>query len=200
MSKEHVISDDVLDKAQIALLKGENWMVYNNSLYFIEPDSIDFFRTEEEAKEFCQNNYSDYDCYSTLYVQSPEDLPKQIPYGEALDDYLNFINLKGKQLNELQDNLKELGFSERLFPALEFYLRNPEEHFQLLEKERSQNEKTCYTLSFEKKPNTNEYYLAGYEATLRIHPEIPDIITQGINAKELDTKMKDIDWSVDHQC
>jgi len=129
MSKEHVISDEVLDKVQIALLKGENWMVYNNSLYFIEPDNIDFFRTEEEAKEFCQNNYSDYDCYSTLYVQSSDDLIKQVSYGEALDEYLNFININGKQLNELQNNLKELGFSERLFPALEFYLRKQEERF-----------------------------------------------------------------------
>ena len=198
MSKEHVISDEVLDKVQIALFKGENWMVYNNSLYFIEPDNIDFFRTEEEAKEFCQNNYSDYDCYSTLYVQSSDDLIKQVSYGEALDEYLNFININGKQLNELQNNLKELGFSERLFPALEFYLRKQEERFQLLERERSQSEKTCYTLSFERKPKITEYYLAGYEATLRIHPAIPDTITQGINLKELDSKMKAVDWSIDH--
>ncbi len=61
MNKDHVISDEVLDKVQVALFKGENWMVYNNSLYFIEPDRIDFFRTKDEAEEFCQNNYSDHD-------------------------------------------------------------------------------------------------------------------------------------------
>jgi hypothetical protein len=68
MTRESVIPDEVFDEVQLALLKGQNWMVYNNSLYFIEPDNIHFFKTEEEAKEFCQNNYSDRDCFSILYV------------------------------------------------------------------------------------------------------------------------------------
>src|SRR5690242_6783295 len=110
MSKEHVISDEVLDKVQIVLFKGENWLVYNNSLYFIEPDNIDFFRTEEEAKEFCQNNYSDYDCYSTLYVQSVDDLLRQIDYGKALDMNVSSPDANGlyhREGNAFTDTLIE---------------------------------------------------------------------------------------------
>ncbi len=90
MSHEQVISDEVFDKARLAVLKGENWMVYNRSLYFIEPDEVDFFKSKEDAEEFCQNNYNDHDCFCTLYIQSPEDLIKQIPYGEALSNYFEF--------------------------------------------------------------------------------------------------------------
>lgn len=42
MNKEHPISDEVLDLAQLALLKGQNHMAYNNSLYFIDKDDVHF--------------------------------------------------------------------------------------------------------------------------------------------------------------
>lgn len=200
MDTEHVISHEVLDKVQAALFKGENWMVYNNSLYFIEPTEVDFFKTKEEAEEFCQNNHSDHDCFSALYIQSPDDLIKQVAYGDALNGYLNsgFTIQNEKNLNQLKNDLIKLDFSERLFSGLEFYLKYPQPQFQLLERERFQNEKIYYEISFEKTLYTNEYYLAGYEATLRIHPEIPDITIQGVNAKELDKAMQTIDWSIDH--
>lgn len=38
----HVISDEILDKVGIALSKGNNWMAYNNALYFIDPDDVFF--------------------------------------------------------------------------------------------------------------------------------------------------------------
>ncbi len=43
MNEEHIISDEVLDKIAIALSKGNNWMAYNNSLYFIDPKRCIFF-------------------------------------------------------------------------------------------------------------------------------------------------------------
>ncbi len=200
MSHEHVISDEVLDKATRALLKGENWMVYNNSLYFIEPNEVEFFQTKEDAEEFCESNYSDHDCFCTLYVRSPEDLIKQVPYGESLSNYLNstFTIHIQKNLDQLKNDLTRLGFSERLFSALEFYLKSSPQHFQLFERERSQKEKMCYELAFEKSLDTNEYRLADYKASLRIYPDIPDITIQGINAKELDKTMQTVDWSIDH--
>jgi hypothetical protein len=52
VKKEFVMSDEVLDKAKLALLKNENWMAYNNSLYFIESDDVNFFKTEEQLQDY----------------------------------------------------------------------------------------------------------------------------------------------------
>ena len=43
MNNEHPISDEVLDLATIALSKGHNWVAYNNSLYFIDKEDVQFF-------------------------------------------------------------------------------------------------------------------------------------------------------------
>jgi hypothetical protein len=45
MNNEHVISDEVLALCNEALAKGENWMAYNGSLYFIEKDEVEFFKS-----------------------------------------------------------------------------------------------------------------------------------------------------------
>ena len=42
MNNEHPISDEVLELAQLALNKGEHWMAYNNSLYFIDKSDVYF--------------------------------------------------------------------------------------------------------------------------------------------------------------
>lgn len=43
MNNEHPISDEVLELAQLALNKGEHWMAYNNSLYFVDKSDVYFF-------------------------------------------------------------------------------------------------------------------------------------------------------------
>ena len=64
MSSNQVIADEVLDKAEIALRNGNNWMAYNISLYFIDKNDVQFFDNETSAKEFANNNISDYDNYA----------------------------------------------------------------------------------------------------------------------------------------
>ena len=44
MTGEHVIADEVVELANLALSKGENWMVYNQTLYFLDRDDIHFFK------------------------------------------------------------------------------------------------------------------------------------------------------------
>lgn len=48
MNKEHPISDEVLNLANIALSKGEYWMTYNKSLYFIDKNDVRFFPNETD--------------------------------------------------------------------------------------------------------------------------------------------------------
>ncbi|HET9056408.1 MAG TPA: hypothetical protein VFN30_06115 [Chitinophagaceae bacterium] len=89
MNNEHPIADEVLGLVNIALLKGENYMVYNNSLYFIDKSDVYFFKTKNEADDFAENSISDRDNYAVLRINSIRDVLAQIPYGEKLSRQLN---------------------------------------------------------------------------------------------------------------
>lgn len=89
MNNEHPIADEVLDLVNIALLKGENYMAYNNSLYFIDKSDVYFFKTKNEADDFAENSISDRDNYAVLRTNSIRDVLAQIPYGEKLSRQLN---------------------------------------------------------------------------------------------------------------
>ena len=105
MNKEHVISDEVLDKVQVALSKGNNWMAYNNSLYFIDPEDVFFFDNKDSANEFADNNVSEYDRYVVMYASSVADVLRKIPYEESLNkqitnqDANGLYNIDGNELD-----------------------------------------------------------------------------------------------------
>gem|GEM_PF-486433 len=212
MENGHVISDEVMKEIQVSIANQEYWLAYNTWSYFLEREDVFFFKTQEEAEDFALNNFSDHDSFAVIKALSIDDVLKQIPYGKVLENYLNhttnqllspsnqnaFIELKQSNLSELKDELKELGFSERIIPAINFYINRSECRFQVQENERSQEEKIRYLLSYQKNPNTDTYFLKGYEATLQLHPNIPDTTINGVNTKELDARMKSIDWSIEH--
>ncbi len=89
MITQHPIADEVLNLMTIALSKGEHYMAYNNSLYFIDKEDVYFFKTKDEANEFSENNISDLDRFSVLYFNSVRDVLAQIPYGEVVIHQLN---------------------------------------------------------------------------------------------------------------
>lgn len=109
MTTEHPIADEVLDLVSIALSKGENYMAYNNSLYFIDKTDVHFFRTKEEAAGFAENNISDRDRFSVLHFNSVADILRRVPYGEALSKQLNLDpdanGLHNKDGNDFTDAL-----------------------------------------------------------------------------------------------
>ncbi len=90
MNNNHPISDEVLELVNIALSKGEHWMAYNQSLYFIDKEDIHFFKLQNEAKEFANNNFSDRDTYHVIYFNSIIDIFKEIPYSENTE--INMVN------------------------------------------------------------------------------------------------------------
>ena len=61
MKSEHPISDEVLELVNLAMTKGEYWIAYNNSVYFIDKEDVHFFKDRADAKEFAVNNISDRD-------------------------------------------------------------------------------------------------------------------------------------------
>lgn len=95
MNTEHPIADEVLGLAQLALLKGECFMTYNNSLYFIDKKDVHFFNSIEEAKKFASDNISDYDRFNVIEFHSISDILRHIPYGQKLDNQLKNPDANG---------------------------------------------------------------------------------------------------------
>lgn len=88
MNREHVISDQLLEQAELAFSKHEHWIAYNTVPYFLDKEDMYFFKTADEAHEFSDNNISDYDNYRVIHAYSVDELLKQIPYGERLEKQL----------------------------------------------------------------------------------------------------------------
>ena len=85
MNNGHPISDEVLDLANIAIMRGECWMAYNQSLYFISKEDVHFFSKETDANEFANDNISDRDNFYVIRFDSIQDILKKIPYGERIN-------------------------------------------------------------------------------------------------------------------
>ncbi|GAB2821346.1 hypothetical protein [Ferruginibacter profundus] len=95
MNNEHVISDEVLELCNDALVRGENWMAYNGSLYFIEKDDIQFFKSQTDAQEFAFYNHSDRDHYAVIHFESLWDVFNKIPYGTTTSGLSNNPDANG---------------------------------------------------------------------------------------------------------
>lgn len=85
MKNSHPISDEVIELVNIALSKGEHWMAYNQSLYFIDNRDVYFFASQKEANEFANNNFSDKDHFYVIHFNSILDIFKEIPYGDKVE-------------------------------------------------------------------------------------------------------------------
>src|SRR5665647_292956 len=108
MNNEHPISDEVLELVNIALSKGENWMAYNQSLYFMDKEEVHFFRNQTDANEFAKDNISDRDNFYVIRFDSIQDILKKIPYGQELSKQIsnNLSINKDKQLSIFNSQLK----------------------------------------------------------------------------------------------
>jgi hypothetical protein len=111
MNNYHPTSDEVLELVNIALSKGEHWMAYNQSLYFIDKEDVHFFKLQNEANEFANNNFSDKDTYHVIYFNSIIDIFKEIPYSENTGkNMVNNSNINGLynyEGNDFTDSLIE---------------------------------------------------------------------------------------------
>ena len=114
MNNEHPISDEVLELVNTALSKGEHWMAYNQSIYFIDKEDVHFFKLQNEAKEFANNNFSDRDTYQVINFNSILDIFKKIPYPE--NEGKNLV--KNPDLNGLY-NYEGNPFTDALIDHLE---------------------------------------------------------------------------------
>ena len=173
MKQEHVISDEVLDIVQLAIIRNENWMVYNNSLYFIDKENVHFFKERSSAEEFASDNISDYDHFNIINVRSIADVLRQIPYGEALRKELNNLSSKTlsimneKNFEYLKDNIKYMGFGEKQNDTLEQQLKQGKESFQLRFTAEINKKPFEAVLQFRKSDNSDMYFFNSYQASLK---------------------------------
>jgi len=114
MNKEHVIADEVLDIIALAISKGENWMVYNNSLYFLDKGDVYFFKGKGDALLFSESNYSDHDHFHIIHVRSIADVFRQLPYEEG-NHKMSDVNPDGNGLYDRDGN----HFTDALIDHLE---------------------------------------------------------------------------------
>lgn len=105
MTNEHAISDEVLEFVQLALNRGDHWMAYNQSLYFIDKSDVYFFTSQQEANEFANDNFSDRDSFHVLHFNSMLDIFKKIPYGEKIVNVPDANGLYNHEGNNFTDAL-----------------------------------------------------------------------------------------------
>jgi len=180
MNNEHPISDEVLDLATIALSKGNNWVAYNNSLYFIDKEDVQFFKNETEAREFANDNISDRDSLHVMHISSVEDVLRQVPYAERLRQELSVFSGNEQSINNsskittmneqnfeyLKDNIKYMGFGENMNEALETNLKQGTPEFILSNKTEINKKPFEVTLHFRKSDNSDMYFFNSYNASL----------------------------------
>jgi hypothetical protein len=82
MKNGYPISAEVIKLANMALSRGEHWMAYNQSLYFIDKNEVYFFNSQKEAIEFAKDNFSDRDKFYVFHFNSILDLNKETGYSE----------------------------------------------------------------------------------------------------------------------
>src|SRR6266496_4620766 len=121
--------------------------------------------------------------FSTLYIQSPEDLIKQIPYGNVLDNLLNLTSrnlglvnnysitnqsfvMNEQNLQYLKDNIKYLGFGEKLYPEMQSNMEQGLPEFRLKTQSEFNKDKIEAALHFKKSDTSDMYFLNRYDATL----------------------------------
>ena len=200
---EHPIADEVLAIAEFEISRGNQWMAYNQSLYFIEKKDIFFFSSQEDAIEFAKDNISDYDNFKVLQINSIRDLLEKLPYGftlekslgidpdsnglynkdgndftDALIDHFEIkqFSLFNKQLNTnfmnqenlkyLMDNIKYMGFGDKLNTELEQKMKEGKTDFQLTASVEFNKKSFEATLNFRKSDSIDMYFFNNYNASL----------------------------------
>ncbi|MEP7376187.1 MAG: hypothetical protein ABI675_22515 [Chitinophagaceae bacterium] len=170
MNYEHVISDELFNEAQAAFAVNEHWIAFNTIPYFLERGDMYFFKDRDEAHEFSENNLSEYDNYAVMHVRSVDELLRQIPYGQRLEQQLfnstNLSIMNEQNLSYLKDNLKYLGFGEKQNETLEQHLKEGKDSFQLTFNADVNKKPFEATLQFRKSDSSDMYFFNSYQASI----------------------------------
>lgn len=169
MNAEHVISDEVLNNVLAALANGHSWFVYNTLSYFLGKEDVQFFKMEKEADDWAFENNSKTEAYRTIHINSVADLYREIKYGENLQTILNhsktfFMNTQN--LDYLKENLRLMGFGDKLHADLEKNIQQGFPEFVLKMQSEFSGKNMDTTLSFKKSDQSDMYFFNRFDAYL----------------------------------
>ena len=149
-------------------------MAYNNSLYFIDKDDMSFFKSRQEANEFAYNNSSDYDRFNVIYLSYPEEIFKKIDYNDSpeIKQSPDLSQIKNTTMNEenvkyLKDNLKYLGFGDKLNETMEKNIREKKPEFTLQTQSEFNKKPVEADLHFKKSDTTDMYFFNNYDVRVK---------------------------------
>lgn len=163
----HSISPELVYEAGIALVKGREWVAYNEIEYKLDTSNTFFFKHRDEADEFADNNISDVDNFIVIRAKDIDDLLRQIPCDTnqfISSTKNNVMNMENLQF--LKELLKGKGFGEELWPLLEKFIREGVQKFELTFKTEINNLPFEATLKFNKGKSGEMYFFNGYDAKL----------------------------------
>jgi len=170
MNKEKVISDELLNNVMAAIANGYSWFVYNTLPYFLDKEDMQFFKAENEANKWAFENNSKTEAYKIIHVNSVTDLYRELKYGERVEALLNhpktyFMNQQN--LDYLKENLRYMGFGDKLHADLEKNIQQGFPEFVLKMQSEFSGQNLETNLFFRKSDQSDLYFFNKYDAVLR---------------------------------
>jgi len=171
LEQEHVIANEVVNKAERESLAGTRYLVYNTDAYFLSSRQVHFFKDTPSANAFILEHETK--AYKLLEFESVQDMLRKIPYGSIVAEQQEkyFLTTNKTVMNEqnmqyLKDNIKYMGFGEGLHAELENQLKAGKADFQLDFKTEMNKKPFEATLNFRKSDNSDMYFFNSYAAKL----------------------------------
>ena len=137
---------------------------------------------------------------------NPDQNPLYNPEGNdftdaVIDHWDKLSHLKSAIINrdhltDQQNLVKHLGFGDGLKNELERNMLEDKSHFQVSVNTAFGEDKMLYILHFQSKEN-GSYSFHKYDATLQKEIEVEDVTVNGVNTKELESRMKTVNWNND---
>lgn len=162
----HIISDEVLRKINLQLLKGNQWIAYNTASYLLEKHDIYFFNSKDEANDFAESNISEFDNFQVI---GGKELSQR--HSERFTNETNLFTQKTNFMNQknfdyLKDQVKFTGFGEELENELKEKMQKQAPEFQITHNTKFGNDDLTASLHFKKSDQTDMYFFNRYQVSL----------------------------------
>jgi cell division inhibitor SulA len=163
-----VVSDEALSKIETALRRGNHWLVISTLPYLIEAEHIHCFSSEVLAHDY-KTYVEEEDESGILNVRSLADVLRHASGELSIHQFLNNTIMNEKNLSYLQDNLKYLGFGDKINEALQSQIKEAQPAFTISFHSEFNRQQMEARLHFKKSEQSDMYFFNKYDATLR-HP------------------------------
>jgi hypothetical protein len=165
---EQIPSSDLLQMVDLALSTNNKWMAFNHSLSFTDIKDVFFFKEKSDAVEFAVNNQSDVDRFQVIRISSlKEALSSRTESSKSnIQSTIKTNVMNTKNIDYLKDNLKYLGFGEKLNTELESNIQQGPPAFTLKIQNEFGKDKVEAQLHFRKSDQSDMYFFNRYEAKI----------------------------------